>query len=380
MSSLSRFLAAVIAAFSSLTFAQVPPPRVRLAVNFDTLPRPPVPSDVLEIVNEAQAVQDAQQRLDAIASLEKARVLSNVRAQPYDLKTSFVSSGGLASDGNWTLEDISRGRMYRWTAQGPNYSAIQMYPDSARGMLYSNQPGGVIPLRLAQVRAAIFFAYQMPGPQASVRTAVGFLNGVEQSCVLVVIGAGNRSFSGGRNWEESEYCMDSKTGLLTTYSPVPGLFVHYDYASAVTFHGKIIPGSFTITEAGRTVTEARTLSVTDPVDSKDTSFNPSGLAPVGVGRAMNPPANFRSLISAPGRPLPSSSANVAVQVVVLHGNVSQDGRLSETEILASSDASLNQAALERAYTTNLGAGQNQPGVTPQSREIFLTFEFVTPGR
>jgi hypothetical protein len=35
------------------------------------------------------------------------------------------------------LEDTARGRAYRWTADGPNYSAINLYPDStANGLMY----------------------------------------------------------------------------------------------------------------------------------------------------------------------------------------------------------------------------------------------------
>ena len=119
LSSSLRFGAVALVTFSAFAMAQTPPP-VGLVLNRDTLPRAPIPPDPLEIVNTAQAVQDAQQRLDAIALLQRARDLSNVRAQPYDLKTSFISWGGLASDGSWTLEDISPGRGYRWTAQGPN--------------------------------------------------------------------------------------------------------------------------------------------------------------------------------------------------------------------------------------------------------------------
>jgi hypothetical protein len=99
---------------------------------------------------------------------------------------------------------------------------------------------------------------------ASVRTATGLLAGAEQRCVLLVIGAGSRSFTGTRNWEESEYCVDARTGLLTTYSPVPGLFVHYDYSQAIHFHDKLLANGFTIWEAGQKVAEATTVSVNDP--------------------------------------------------------------------------------------------------------------------
>ncbi len=324
-----RNLPVLLLAFSTVAPAQAPAP-IRSALNFNTILRPPIPADPLELATSAaQPVQDAQQRIDAVELLNKARALSNVRAQPYELKTSFTSSGGPASDGNWLLDDISPGRAYRWTAQGPNYSAINLYPESTQGLLYGNQPSGILPLRLLQVRSAIFFPYPAIGPQASVRTVTGSLNGAEQRCVLVMIGTGDRTFIGGRNWEESEYCVDAKSGLLTTYSPAPGLFVHYDYSSALRFHNKTIPTGFTISEAGRTVAEARTISVTDPPDSKDPMFNPVGLTALGVGRAMNPRSTLRSVMPRPGRPYPTSNANAVLQVVVLQGNIAGDGHLSE---------------------------------------------------
>ena len=230
--SLSRLFAAALALSSGLALAQEPaaPPR-RIGLDFTSLPRPAVPADPLEIVTAAQTVQDVQQRSDALALLRNAAALSNVRAQPYDLKTSFTSFGSLPSDGTWNLEDASRGSIYRWTAQGPNYSAIRLFPQTTQGAMYSNQPDNTLPLRLLEARDAIWFVYPSPGPQASLRTATAFLNGQEQRCVLVVIGAGSRTFSGARNWEESEYCMDANTGLLSMYSPAPGFYVRYDYSS-----------------------------------------------------------------------------------------------------------------------------------------------------
>jgi hypothetical protein len=49
-----------------------------------------------------------------------------------------------------------------------------------------------------------------------------------------------------------------------TYSPAPGLYVRYDYTNAIPFHSKTIPGGSIITEAGRTVIQAKTQSVSDP--------------------------------------------------------------------------------------------------------------------
>ena len=131
--------------------------------------------------------------------------------------------------------------MYRWTAQGPGYSGVNLYRDD---LLYSDQPSGVVPLRLTQVREAIFFIYPGTGPYASLRTAPGSLNGTAVQCVLTAQAFAGRVFMGSRNWEESEYCVDPQSGLLLTYSPTPGLYVHYDYSNAIHFHDKLIPGSF----------------------------------------------------------------------------------------------------------------------------------------
>ena len=336
----------------------------------------PVPNDPLELVTgAAEPVQNADQRLAAVNLLKSARSLSNVRGQPYDLKTTFSASGSPSSDGVWNLEDVSPSAgVYRWTAQSPSFSVINLFTG---GLLYSSRPSGGIPLRLAQVREAIFFSFQMPGPQASVRTGKGFLNGIAQNCILVAIGAGSQSFSGGRNWEESEYCMDANTGLLTTYSPVPGLFVHYDYSSGTNFHGKMIPSSFTITEGGHTVIEARTVSVKDPTGSNDSVFSIAGLQPLGVGRAMNPHSRFRSIMQVPSQVAVNQAPGA--QVVVLIGSVSQEGRVLESEVISSTRVDLNQLALDRVNNLTLGNAQAQPGVTPQSREMFFTLEFVPPG-
>jgi hypothetical protein len=355
--------------------------QVRGPLDFNAIPRPPVPADLQELVTgAAQTVQNAQQRIAALELLDKAHALSNVRAQPYDLKTSFTASGGLASDGSWTLEDVAPGHGYRWTANGPNYSAVNLYPESSTNGLYGNQPSGILPLRLLQVRSAIFFVYPMPGPQASVRTATGSLNGAAQNCVLIVIGAGSRSFTGGRNWEESEYCVDAQTGLLSQYSPAPGLFVRYDYSSGIRFHNKFIPTAFTISENGQPVAEARTISVTDPPPATDPMFNSAGLTALGSGRTMNPGMNLPLVMPAPGMRLSGSNSNLAMQVVTMHANVAGDGHLSEAEILASTDSSLNQAAVKQAESVFKARAQNQPGATAQSSELILTFEFITPAR
>ncbi|HXN47387.1 MAG TPA: energy transducer TonB [Bryobacteraceae bacterium] len=332
--------------------------------------QPPVPSDPLELVTgEAHPVQDADQRAAATNLLLNARALSNVREYAYDLKTTFVSFG--SSEGNWSLEDASPSRgIYRWTAQGPTYSAVNLFHDR---MVYSNQPAGVIPLRLAQVRTAIFFAYPQAGPYASLRTAAGSLNGVEVRCVLVSHIPQNKTATGGRLWDESEYCVDPSSGLLMSYSPVPGMYVSYDYSQALHFHDKVIANKFTITQAGQTIVEARTESVTDPGNLEPAVFQPNGLEKVGVGNLMSQPWRISTRVSSS-----RGKASDPIQAVILEGMLDPDGRLSELRVLASSNAGLNQSAQERAAKWKSWGSQEdgQPGATPQSHEVFFTVEFV----
>ncbi len=68
----------------------------------------------------------------------------------------------------------------------------------------------------------------------------------------------------------------------------------------------------------------------------------------------------------------------ALQVVVLDGMVTPEGKLGEVQILASSNPSLNQAALEEAakWENWQSPDDAQPGATPQSHEVFFTVEFA----
>src|SRR5215469_12380310 len=106
---------------------------------------PRVPDDPLELVSSgAQPVQNPDQRLAAVNLLLTARSRSNVRSQTYDLKTTFTTTGSFSA-GVWNLEDVSpSGGVYRWTAQGPSFSVINLFTGR---LLYSSQPSGGIPLR-----------------------------------------------------------------------------------------------------------------------------------------------------------------------------------------------------------------------------------------
>jgi hypothetical protein len=164
--------------------------------------------------------------------------------------------------------------------------------------------------------------------------------------------------------------VDSKTGLLMTSSPVPGLYVRYNYQNAIHFHRSIIWSGFTISENGRTVIEAKTDSVSDPPAASTSIFQPSGMYPVGVGvlhgRGMGWATSFQQGVSND-------------QVVVVHGVRFPNEPLKEAEILSSTDPSLNDDALKFASSRPMAMlVLDQPGTTPRSVESFFVVEFGPP--
>jgi hypothetical protein len=346
-------------------------------------PRPPalisiaVPYDPSEIVTgNAQPVQDAEERAAAMQLLLTAQRLSNVRQHAYDLKTTFTSYGSSASDGRWVLEDTSPSPfIYRWTAEGPSFSGVFLSVDR---LLSSNEPGGAVPLRLAQVRSAIFGVYGQPlGPYASLRVANGYANGIDVRCVLLARGISTRNppqYANGRSFEESEYCVNPRTGLLAIYSPYPGLYIHFDYADQLKFHEMIIPGSFTISEAGKTIIEAKTESVQDSLPKTSNIFEPSGLRAIGAGIVAEVPTVLRNTFF-----VPDDSGNGRTDVVVVHGILTPEGALRETEVLVSTNSALDETALDHAAKSPIleaSTRDEQPGVVPHPREIVFTEEFV----
>ena len=132
--------------------------------------------------------------------------------------------------------------------------------------------------------------------------------------------------------------MDPKANTLVTFSLAPGWYVSFDYSKALAFHGKLIANGFTITQAGQTVVEAESES---------------------VGEVANDPAAFQPQIGA------------------LHGLQSPEVKLTDVELLASSNASLNETAL--SYTSQWKGGmmgqETEPGGTLQSHEVLLTLRY-----
>lgn len=327
------------------------------------------------VTGGARLVESGEDRAETLQLLVKAHRLSNLRLGPYEVKTSFTSYGSSSSDGKWILDDTSPGaNIYRWTAEGPSFSGIFL---NVNHLLSSNQAAVTLPLRLAEVRDAMWDAYYPEiGPYAALRVADGYLAGAELRCVLVARGHYEKSmpqFTSGRSFDEAEYCVNPQSGLLETFSRNAGSYVRYDYSNPLHFHEQIIPSGFTISDHGKTLIEAKTESVGDALPPNSALFEPNGLRSLGAGPLASTPIYIRgfqtSASLAPGSP---------TQVVVLHGMVSPEGQLTEAEVLASTNAALEGEAIahaNRAHALERDA-DTQPGAAPQSREIIFTIEFV----
>jgi hypothetical protein len=363
---LSRWAVAVAVSIPAwVLHAQIPAPApLQIA-------EPPVPSDPLELVTgDAQPVTDAVERAQIIDLLVKAHRNTNVRAQPYDVKTTFTVSGSLSA-GDWQEEDMApSGDFYRWTVAGPGYSTVNL---SAHHLFYSSQQSTVLPLRLMQVHQAIFRVEAEVGPHATLRIANASLDGVDLTCALVAHNAVAPAVAGGRRWEEQEWCVDPKAGTLVTFSEAPGSYVRYNYASALQFHGRLIPKGFTITQGGETIVEARTESVSKPPSNPE-AYQPAGLNQIGEGAAMAmAPWEFRLTF----RGQASGAEITGAQVVALHAMQSAEGAISDAEVIASSDPALNEAALNFA-TTQFRGRSSQTGATPQVREVLMILRYTGP--
>ena len=110
----------------------------------------------------------------------------------YDLKVIFtVNSGGQTEyDGAWEMEDVFDPKQgLRWTAKvsGAVSGAYAISRISSNGMLYGEETGSYIPLRLQEARAALFDPIPASGnvARSSIRTSDAVFNGTQLTCILL---------------------------------------------------------------------------------------------------------------------------------------------------------------------------------------------------
>lgn len=335
-----------------------------------------VPRDPLELITGTASAVEGVARTGALRLLEGARNSYALRTagRAYDLKVRFTvdSAGQTDYDGAWQMEDVfDPAKGLRWTATGPgNYSITRI---SVNGMLYGEETGSYIPLRLHEVRAALFDPIPSPANanRSSLRTLNAQYRGTPLTCILLSAAANTAVTAAGRRWNETEECIDPQSGLLRTHSQVPGRYYAYDYTDGPQFAGRTLPRTVIVTEAGRTVTTIRidslkVLSNADPALFVPTEEMKARGRPPGMGGAQR-------ITRILGR---GASAGASAQTVCVFGVVTPSGQVVEAHSLQPANPN-SEAAVDAVRQMNF-ARPALPGTLPEQHFIFIIGRFLAP--
>ena len=325
----------------------------------------------------AGPIRVANAPVDKAAALQlfgRARSSYDLRTagRAYDLKVSFtVDSGGQTRyDGAWQMEEIYDPQQgLRWTASLPgSYSITRI---DAHGMLYGEETDSYVPLRLHEVRAALFDPLPAGNQfHGTIRTADTTSDAQQLTCMLFSGGTATADVGPGRRWNEGEDCIDPASGLLRLHSQVPGRYYAYDYSNAVQFGNRLFPRKVTVHEAGRIVTTISVASLTEL-----TSADPSLFVPTEEMKAKGRPIKL-----APAEKLfrvstaASAGDGAHPGVVCVFGVVNGSGQLVEAHSLQPSDPN-SQAAVEAAEKMSFSR-PGLPGAIPKQFFVFVIRKFV----
>ena len=308
----------------------------------------PVPNDPLELAGGEVKVAGPADRKALLDLLARARNGYALRRSGlgYDLKVSFTvdTQGQTDDDGAWELEDLFvPGRGLRWTAQSATGYAVTGI--ASNGELYGDAMASAIPLRVEEVRGILLH----PLPSAayasreSIRMSTATFHGAEVTCVLLSTSKKPVYPAAGRAWEESEECIDQKSGLLLMHSEAPGRYVVYDYSNASRLGKQTLPGTVTVTEAGRVVSKISVEKLEEWNAADPALFVPTK-AMMARGRFIEMTASTKiQRVHGKG---PFTSA-MTVRPVCVFGMVTPAGQLVDAHSLQPSDPN-SQAAVADA--------------------------------
>jgi hypothetical protein len=171
-----------------------------------------------------------------------------------------------------------------------------------------------------------------------------------------------------RSWFETEYCVDSTTGLLQMWSEAPGIYALYDYTGAAEFHGHTFPRQVSIFEDGRLAVQARVESFEDAPNVDPNLFKPTPeMLEAGGSFTLASPDRF------PMRVDPSDGpTSTFFQPVIVHAILdAQDGSVLDAEALQNSDQDLSRDAIDLVRSTSF-----EP--TGFQQEAFINVQFHFP--
>jgi hypothetical protein len=221
-----------------------------VALSQDKPKTAPLPYDPLELATGPTAVPDTPQKRELVLNLlEHARQNNGMHAPgttPFSMKVSFNSTGTSRYTGFGEIEETWMSpSTFRWSARLGDYSQLRIFHD---GAAYDDKPRGSIPLRIQMVRQSVFWPVTGRFTPALLRMATASWQGTEVACMLVSDAMNDATPTPGRRWEETEYCIDPKSGLLRTYSEAPGIYNVYDYSEKFEFHGRTLARQISIVE------------------------------------------------------------------------------------------------------------------------------------
>jgi hypothetical protein len=327
-------------------------------------------------VSQTQPAETPASREAALQLLARARRSFALRSarQGYDLKISFTvdSQRKTNYDGAWEMEDLfAPGLGHRWTATAASgYTTTGI---ATGGEIYQEGTASAVPLRLLEARGVLFDPIQSPAyaDRGSIRTSTATFHGATVTCLLLSRSRKTVNPSTGRDWEETEECIDPQSGLLQIHSEVPGRYAIFNYTNAPQLGSRVLPRSVTITEAGRIVSQISVESLRGIAAPDPALFVPSdAMKAMGPAVAMTSATKI-SRVQGQG---PFTSP-VTVRPVCVFGLVTPTGQLVEAHALQPSDPN-SQAAVEDARKIDFSP-LTPAGGPPQQHFVFVIEKFVS---
>ena len=330
----------------------------------------PVPPDSFELVTGATQVPSTpEERSAVLALMERARQNGDLHAAgsaAYTMRVTFNASGNVLATGAGEMEETwFSPANARWTAHLGDFSLDRIF---SSGRVFDDKIADFIPIRLQTLRSAIFWPINFQQGHTLIRTAVVTWKGKELTCALISGEMADPSPTPGRRWEEREFCIENKTGLLQILSDAPGVYVLFDYANALHFHGRVLPSQFKVVEGGNTVLESHLESIADAISGPDSLTPSAQMKTNGPGPLLGGTMRFPRMV-------PVAPGAATVQPVIVHAILDRHGKVGDAELVGNPDSALGQSALEFV----------KRGLYPQvervwaghQMEAFINVEFVS---
>jgi hypothetical protein len=333
----------------------------------------PLPYDPLELATGPTVVPDTPEKRALLLNLlERARQNSAMHTPgtaPFSMKVSFNSIGRDShSQGYGEVEETwLNGQTWRWSARLGDYSQLRIF---YQGAAYDDKPHGHMPLRLQMVRNAVFWPVVGNFASSLIRMATAKWEDTELACILMSEAVNDATPTPGRRWEENEYCIDSKTGLLRMHSEAPGIYSIYDYNGGIQFHGRVLPRQTTIVEGGTTVLQIHLEGIQDANNDPDQFVPTRKMLSHGPGAIMVGPFRFPESVRTP------AGYNGMIQPVIVHAILDQKGKVLDAEVVQTSDPALATAALGVVWHSSYLPAQRRDH--PLQREAFINVRFTSP--